>query len=271
MISYRDLSRAIQDLGVDRDKPILVHSSLSAFGEQLQGGAKTVLGALTANFRSVVAPAFTYKTMVIPEVGPPDNALDYDKGRFTSRRAEIFDPDMPADPLMGAVAEAVRRHPQAKRSLHPVLSFSGVNAVPALKAQSYAEPLAPVEVMLQAEGWVLLVGVDHTVNTSLHYAEYLAGRKQFVRWALTRHGVRECPGFPGCSEGFEAIAPRLEEVTRSAVVGQARLRACPLDELIEVARAWIREDPSALLCDRDFCARCSAVRRARLSADYSPS
>lgn len=266
MISFRDLSRAIRELSIDREAPVMVHSSLSAFGEPVQGGAETVLGALTGNFRSVVMPTFTYKTMVIPEVGPPDNALNYDKGRFTSRRAEIFDPDMPADPLMGVVAEALRSQPKAQRSLHPILSFSGLNAAPALKAQSYAEPLAPVEVTLKADGWVLLIGVDHTVNTSLHYAERLAGRKQFVRWALTRHGVRECPGFPGCSEGFEAIAPRLEGVTRSAVIGQARLRAVPLEALIETGRAWIAEDPQALLCDRDFCARCSAVRHALLSA-----
>ena len=260
MISFRDLSKALRGLGIERDKPVLVHSSLSSFGEELQGGAQTVLGALTANFRSVIAPTFTYRTMVIPQVGPPDNALDYDKGRFTSRRAEIFDPEMPADPLMGAIPEALRRHPKAKRSLHPILSFSGVNAAPALNAQSYTEPLAPIEVMMKAGGWVLLVGVNHTVNTSIHYAERLAWRKQFVRWALTQHGVRECPGFPGCSEGFEAIAPRLEGVTRTTVVGQARLRAVPLEDLIEAARAWILEDPQALLCDRDFCARCRAVR-----------
>jgi aminoglycoside 3-N-acetyltransferase len=60
------------------------------------------------------------------------------------------------------------------------------------------DPLAPVGALAEENGTVLLIGVNHTVNTSIHYAEKIAGRKQFIRWALTPQGVRECPGFPGC-------------------------------------------------------------------------
>jgi aminoglycoside 3-N-acetyltransferase len=41
------------------DKPVIVHASLSAFG-QIQGGAETLISALLAIFDSVVMPAFTY-------------------------------------------------------------------------------------------------------------------------------------------------------------------------------------------------------------------
>jgi len=41
-----------------------------------------------------------------------------------------------------------------------------------------------------------------------------------VRWALTAEGVVECPGFPGCSQGFQALESDLEGVTRSANVGR---------------------------------------------------
>jgi aminoglycoside 3-N-acetyltransferase len=103
--------------------------------------------------------------------------------------------------------------------------------------------------------------VDHTVNTSIHLAERLAGRKQFVRWALTPRGMQECTGFPGCSDGFQAIAPRLERITRRVQVGPARVQAVPLAGLIEVARAWIAADPLALLCNHLFCERCHSVRK----------
>ncbi len=55
-------------------KPVIAHASLSAFG-QVQGGAETLVSALLAVFDSVVMPVFTYKTMIIPPVGPENNAI----------------------------------------------------------------------------------------------------------------------------------------------------------------------------------------------------
>ena len=109
---------------------------------------------------------------------------------------------------------------------------------------------------------MLLLGVDQRVNTSIHYAERVAGRKQFLRWALTLEGVVECPGFPGCSDGFDALALHLPGITHSTRIGGAEVHAMPLTELIEVARRVVEADPLALLCRRAFCGRCEAVRKS---------
>jgi aminoglycoside 3-N-acetyltransferase len=146
--------------------------------------------------------------------------------------------------------------------MHPILSFIGMNASSYLESQTLAEPLKPLECLSEAKGWALLLGVDHTVNTSIHYAERLAGRKQFVRWALTPEGVVECPGFPGCSDGFGQLAPRLEPVARQMQVGTGLVQAVPLQELVATASAWIKADPLAMLCDRSYCERCAAVRKS---------
>ena len=228
-----------------------------------------MLGAILATTNALIMPAFTYKTMVVPEVGPPDNGMDYGGSYTTNRVAQIFDAEMPVDPLMGALSETLQHHPKSRRSLHPILSFTGVGADAALEAQTYAEPLAPIRVLAEKEGSVLLLGVDHTVNTSIHYAERLSGRKQFVRWALTRHGVRECPGFPGCSEGFQAIAPKIEAFSRKVQIGPGQVEAVSLVELIETVRTLIRADPTALLCSRQYCRRCSATRNEGLKTTHS--
>jgi len=135
-----------------------------------------------------------------------------------------------------------------------------VNVEAALEAQSLDEPFLPIHTLKGDDGWVLMVGVDHTVNTSIHYAEWVAGRKQFVRWALTPRGVVECKGWPGCSQGFQSIAPRLAGVTRVAQVGPAQIQAIPLAELVDAVVGWINVDPLALLCEREDCERCNAVR-----------
>jgi len=261
MITYRELVSDFRRLGLDGSRPVIAHASLSAFGK-IQGGAETLVGALLAVSKGVIMPTFTYRTMIIPRVGPPHNAMEYGRGEVSNSLAEFFHPDMPADPLMGVTAERLRQHPRAQRSMHPIYSFSGVGAEEALAAQTLEDPFAPIRVLADSDGYVLLLGVDHTANTSIHYGEQLAGRKQFVRWALTPTGVVECPRWPGCSRGFNALAPQIAAFTQQAQVGQAKVQLIPLQTLIETVVHIIHQNPQALLCDRPDCLRCQETRRA---------
>jgi len=260
MLTFRNLSTAFENLELG-DKPVIAHASLSAFGE-VQGGAQTVLGALLSVVDSVLMPTFTYKTMIVPEDGPPNNGITYGSTKDANRMAEFFDPEMPADKSMGVIAETLRLLPNSRRSTHPIYSFAGVNVDEAIFAQTLQDPFAPIAVLTKADGWVLLMGVDHTVNTSVHYGEQLAGRRQFIRWALTYNGVTACPRWPGCSSGFEKITPHIAWFTQKAQVGSALVQAIPLKSLVGVVQELIAEDPQVLLCDREGCERCDAVRQA---------
>lgn len=259
MLSYRKLSSAFQHLDLG-NKPVIAHASLSSFGD-VQGGASAVLGALLSVANSLLMPVFTYKTMIVPVDGPPDNGITYGSANNANRMAEFFDPEMPADRSMGVIAETLRRHPDSRRSIHPIYSFAGVNLDKAIFAQTLEDPFAPIEVLTRADGWVLLLGVDHTVNTSIHYGEKLAGRRQFIRWALTYNGVTACPGWPGCSSNFEQISPHLAWFTQKIHVGSALVQAIPLQSLVAVVQELIEENPLALLCDRDDCERCRDIRK----------
>jgi len=265
---YRDFSGAFRQLGIPPESPVLVHASLSSFGN-VRGGADTIVGALISSFSKVVAPVFTYKVMIIPEVGPPDNGIKYGSGKDTNRMAVFYTPDMPADRMMGVISEKIRQHPDARRSMHPILSFCGIGVDDILEAQTIEKPLAPIQILAREKGWVLLMGVDHKVNTSLHYAEFVAGRKQFIRWALTLTGIVQCPGFPGCSDGFEALAPELTAITRSVKIGPAQIHALPIPDMLEIAIRTLRENRLALLCDRTDCERCNAVRDSENLNDIS--
>jgi aminoglycoside 3-N-acetyltransferase len=260
MVSFREFVNAFRELRLNHSQPVMVHASLSNVGE-IRGGAETVLGAMLTVVNGVMAPSFTYKTMVLPETGPEENACSYGSAKNHNFQAEYFLPTMPADPSMGILSETLRKSPGAARSNHPILSFCGINVTDALSAQTIDDPLAPIRVLCEQNGMVLLIGVNHSVNTSLHYAEKLAGRKQFTRWALTPKGIRECPGFPGCSDGFEGAAPYLEPITTTARVGNATLRAIPIAPMLRILSDLIKERPLALLCGKED-ERCSAVRRS---------
>lgn len=259
MTTYRDFVSAFRRLGLGEGSRVLVHGSLSAFGE-VMGGADTVVGAMVGTFETVMMPAFTFRTMVVPPVGPPNNAVSYQQEPGQNEMADFFKPDLPADRSIGVLAETLRQHPEAERSHHPILSFTGVNAERYLEVQTLEEPLAPIGQLADADGDVLLLGVDHRSDCAIYYAERQAGRHRFTRWALTPDGVVECPNMPGCPDGFRRINERLSGIRRRTELGQARLEAVPLRDLIHLTSGWIRQEPMALLCDRPSCPRCSAVR-----------
>jgi len=264
-ISYRDIVRALRELGFNQDSSVIAHVSLAALEPgSVRGGTETVIGALLASCGTVVMPAFTHQTMVWPESGPQDNGCAYGDHAEENARAVMFSPGLPADPDLGQVAERFCRHPQARRSDHPVLSFAalGAHAQEIVAAQSLDGPLGPIEWLYDHGGDVLLMGTDHRRNTAIHLAEKFAGRKQFVRWAVGIERAYRLPDFPGCSNGFNAIAAKLAWIAHQAAIGPLAVQRIPIANLVEVAVQAIQEDPGALLCSDPACEQCNAVRRA---------
>jgi aminoglycoside 3-N-acetyltransferase len=283
MTTYAEIKTAFDSFGLS-DVPVIAHTSLRSFGE-VEGGAPMVVQAFIDSFAAVIMPTHTYKTMIVPRSGPENNAMDYGAPDPFNPNPEFFTPFMPADVLMGAIPEALRQRSGAKRSSHPILSFAGFNADEMLAAQTLKDPLAPIQALAEQNGWVVLAGVDHTVNTSIHLAEKLAGRRQFTRWALVRNTlikpapllkiarrsfaatsvnerIMECPSFPGCSAGFQAIARDMQPFTRRVQAGNSAVQAVPLAALFHAVISRINQDPKALLCFDPTCARCNTVRMA---------
>jgi aminoglycoside 3-N-acetyltransferase len=239
-----DLKTALTDLSL-RKRLVLVHASDAVDANEL-------LTALLDSTGGFITPAFTPKCLLPLDFHP--------SGKDTNIKAEPFASNMPTDEVFGAFPELVRNHPKANRSAHPVLSFAGISAENILNTQTTHEPYAPIASLAEQDGVVLLVGFDQRVNFSIHYGEKLAGRMQFIRYALTKSGLVECPNFPGDSEGFNAIEPDLKSFTRRANIGDMEIQAIPINQLLQTVVNKLHEDPYALLCSRPDCERCEAVR-----------
>lgn len=261
MTDYADLCKACRQLNLP-GKFFIVHASLKKFSS-LQGGPVALLRALKASFGGFFMPTFTYKTMIIPQVGPPNNGITYGSGRDLNKMAQFFHPALPPDPLMGQLPLQLLHEEGVFRTTHPILSFAGVEMEEILLTQSLYNPLAPIGALAERDGWVLLINVDHSANTSIHYGERLAGRRQFIRWAAVNGRIVECPGYPGDSSGFNAIEEYMLPYTRRVELeGGAFLQALPLKPLLNVTVELIKRNPLALLCQRKDCEMCEAVRRA---------
>jgi aminoglycoside 3-N-acetyltransferase len=257
---YRNILLALRRIGLDGEARVLAIGP-AAEPEILRGGVAALAAALADSCRTVITPAFTYQTMVYPADGPADNGVDYPAASAASIEADFSRASLPASPLLGPLAESIRRADGAARSSHPILSFAGWNAMDFLETQTLIEPFAPIDELAKAGGDVLLLGSGPAANVALHLAEQRALRKQFVRWALTPKGVVECPVFPGCARGFGAIDSMLTGVAHWEQIGSFVIQRIPLRDLLHIAGSWIRQDPQALLCDNPECPFCGAVRR----------
>jgi len=258
MLTFAQLKSAFKELKL-ADKPVIVHSSLKRFGP-IECGPKTVIQALLATTNGLIVPTFTYLTMVTPEVGPPNNGITYGKDRDLNRMAVPYHHDLQPDKMMGSVPRTLLLQAGSIRTAHPILSFGGIGVHDILITQIHDDPLAPIGALAEKDGWVILINVDHSVNTSIHFAEKLSGRRSFLRWALVENRVVKCPGFPGDSDGFNAIEEYVKADTRVVQVNNAIIQAVPLQRVFTATQELINKDPLALLCQRSDCERCNAVR-----------
>ena len=174
--SYSSLVEDLHALEIEAGSVLLVHSSLSALG-WISGGPVAVVLAL----QTVLGPTGTL--MMPTHSGDLSDPAAWRNPPVPSTWWQIIRDTMPAyDPhltptrKMGAIVECFRRQPGTLRSPHPQHSFAarGPRAAALVGSHPLNDGLgeeSPLGALYRLDGWVLLLGVGHGNNTSLHLAE----------------------------------------------------------------------------------------------------
>lgn len=256
-VTVHSLMADLKALGLRPGSTLMVHSSLSALG-WVNGGPVAVVLAL----ENILTPA---GTLVMPtHTGdlsdpaqwqhPPVPASWWPVIRDTM---PAFDPSMTPTRGMGAIPECFRTQPETRRSEHPQYSFAAWGKHAATIVENHALDFglgekSPLARIYQLNGWVLLLGVSHDNNTSLHLAEYRANcpGKKLVSCgtSIQKDGRRQWVTFQDIelnSDSFSQIGADFEKVSNKVITGQvglAPVRLMPQRALVDFGVTWLEQN-----------------------------
>lgn len=241
----------LRALGVEDGGVLLVHTSFRAT-RPVEGGPAGLIAAL----REAVGPR---GTLVMPSWAGNGDAP--------------FDPDStPAAADLGVVADTFWRLPRVERSDHPFAFAAAGPRAPHMTAGPLPlpphGPESPVGRVHELDGQVLLLGVGHDADTTLHLAELVAG----VPYRVPRHCTILRDGTPvrvdygendHCCERF-ALADdwlRAEGLQAEGTVGHAHARLARSRDIVRLAVERLTADPLLFLHHPGAgCAECDEAR-----------
>ncbi|MFX0061782.1 MAG: AAC(3) family N-acetyltransferase [Candidatus Hermodarchaeota archaeon] len=240
------------------NKSLCVHSSLRSFGF-VEGGAKTVVSALINQNCTVVVPTFSYDFDVPPPKHiklPVQNAYTYTPKEgigkiYTPASNEIHS-------SMGVIPKYILSISGRVRGNHPLSSFTaiGSKAEEIIGKQTPDNVYAPLAEVCNDDGLLVLMGVNLTKATAVHYAEELAGRRMFIRWANDVFGNPIAVKIGGCSHGFNNLSRFVEPIEKNITVGNSLWRIFPLRSFVDIVAQTIQENPNITHCYNPDCEDC---------------
>ena len=259
-VTKSDIRKAISENSLSGEI-ICIHSSLRSFGEVI-GGADTVINAFLEEGCTILAPSFSYDFQIPREDFIEQNALDDEWVIKTHKRVYTTDTvEISSD--MGAIPRAMVNTPGRYRGIHPTNSFValGPKAEELVNCQTFENVYAPFQKMMDKKSKIVMIGVDLTKLTAIHYAEQLSGRELFIRWALDKKGrparIRE----GSCSEGFNNLAAATAQFEKQVTVGNSLWRIFPIYETVNACAEAIMQNSGITHCETPDCTRCNDMQK----------
>lgn len=243
------LATQLLDLGVEPGSVLVVHSSFRAI-RPVEGGPQGVIDAL-------VDAAGPQGTIVMPSwPGDDDNP---------------FDPNAPSAADLGVIADTFWRQPGAVRSDHPFTFAARGPEARRITSDSLPIPPHRLESAIgrawELDAQILLLGVGHDSNTTIHLAEVLGG----APYRAPKHVTHPVDGRPvrieygendHCCQRFTLADSWLRErgLQREGAVGHGHARLMRSRDVIDVVVEQVRHDPVIFLHPRGSgCEECEAA------------
>lgn len=235
---------------------VIVHSSLSSLG--------WVCGASPAVILALEAALTQEGTLVMPahsgDLSDPKNwqhpPVPESWWETIRREMPCFDETLTPTRGIGKIPETFRRQASVVRSSHPQLSFAAWGKHKDYVIQDchfdYAQnEKSPLGRIYELDGYVLLIGVGHDNNTSLHLAEYLAeypGKRVIANgMPVMKNGLRLWKEFEDIDISSDDFARIGEDFEREHPVirgkaGNAECRLIRQRSIVDFAVLWMEKN-----------------------------
>jgi aminoglycoside 3-N-acetyltransferase len=189
-LTVESLAAQFSALGLAAGQTVLVHSAMSKLGWVVGGAEAVILALLRVLGRDGTLMMPTHTAQRTDPANWRNPPVPPEWVPIIRAHMPLFNPATTPPREMGALAEQFRTWPGVIRSDHPICSFAalGPNAQQLTANHALDDMLgeqSPIGRLYELDGCVLLLGVGHGNNTSLHLAEYRA----------------EWPGKPRITEG----------------------------------------------------------------------
>lgn len=187
---------------------------------------------------------------------------------WTDEDDEPFDPqETPTEDHLGIVSEVFWHRRDVLRGAHPfAVAATGPKARWITAAPFVLPPHAPdsgVARVHDLDGWVLLAGVGHDADTTIHLGELTAG----VPYRQRKHVTILSDGRPkrvdfgendSCCRNFELVGGWLRDrgLQREGPLGGGRAILARSRDIVDTIVAELRDDPCRFLCPRGVCESC---------------
>lgn len=257
-VTIETLKKDFFNIGLREGMTVLLHSSLSSMG-WVCGGAHAVILAL----EDVLGAS---GTLVMPahsgDLSDPDNwgnpAVPESWWETIKSNMPSFDCDLTPTRGVGVIPEVFRKQKGVLRSSHPQVSFTawGKNAEFITSGHSLefgCGECSPLARIYDLDGYVLLLGVDHSSNTSIHLAEArsdYSGKTTILSGApLTENQMRkwvEFKDYKDFSDDFAKLGKAFVKANSPNVsiadIGNAKSQFFKQKDLVDFAVGWIEKN-----------------------------
>lgn len=249
VVTKEEIKKGLRKLGLRRGDVVGVHSSLNSFG-YVEGGADAVIDALVevvGKEGTIVMPTHSSN---LEKVGLSPE----EKAAGVSWLFKILPYNPKETPCTtGIIPETFRKRRGVIRSHHPDQSIAAIGPrAKEITGAGDGRSLAGWKVLLELDGYVLLIGVGLGVCTAMHLAESMVQLPKHIlekitppEWFVEKYPEDEWEWDVGPYPDFAKLEPmcKAHGIMRTTTIGNATVRLLRLRELIDLYAEALGENP----------------------------